>query len=340
MAKFDIKEYFEKNRQQAILFSVAGGLLLILVLWGVVKLFTGGGETQVAAGGGLAPSPFSATPGGPPGMMPGGPPGPPMPGGPPGPMGPSGRPSMPGGPPMPMAGPSGAPVSDAAPSQGAQTLDGSPSAGAQSLDPNQAPSGGTGGRTAPKAKKDNLKSLYTPRPDPFAPAGMATPAEMRKRRADYIARLEEARQQAEMAALPVGLSLWRPKSLVANNTISVDPSAQQTPVVRRVAGLLYGDRVLGVLETDGKTSVVKPGDVLTSGPDRVKVTRIDRDGIVLKKLNSKNPGTIRVPIKGAPEGAAATGMPPMGGAPYGRRGGFPGGPPMGPRPGGPPLPME
>jgi len=85
--------------------------------------------------------------------------------------------------------------------------------------------------------------------------------------------------------------------------------AQQTvpQPQRRMAGLLYNKRLYAILETDGESQVVKPGDLTSDGKARVEV--IEPDRIVLKTLDEKKPETIEVKMAASnkqPEGPAPT----------------------------------
>lgn len=320
MAKFDLQEYIKNNRQQAILFGALGGVVIVALL--AFLLFGRGPEPPdetlvVDQPGEGTPS----APGGDPGSagMPGGMPGPPMPGGAPG------MPGPPTGPPMPGA-------TNVAP----------PDAGA--TDPN-VPAEATTTVAAPK--KTGQPPMYAARRDPFRPLGYPNitrdQLEARLRRA-YARAMEEARlarDRATLAAIPIP-NIYRP---AAPTPVSADGQAAgqtpEVPVNRRVAGLLYGDRVLAVLETEGKSEVVKPGDIISDPTGKqLRVARIDREAILLKRLDNNQ--TIRVPLEGIPEGSIAAGGYPTGG--YPGPGGVPGpgmmpGPMVGPRPGAMPMPV-
>lgn len=76
--------------------------------------------------------------------------------------------------------------------------------------------------------------------------------------------------------------------------------------MRRVAGIMWGPTVKAILETGGKTILVKPGDVIPS--ERVRVESIEPSGLILTTLDTKRPMTIRVNLAGAP-GAQGQGDP-------------------------------
>lgn len=304
---------------------IIGGVGLVVII-GLLFLLTralsgGSAEEQTASGGGFTPpSPSGAG-------FPGGPPQPPsqIPGGPPTP----GGASLPGGPPMPGALP-GPPTANSG-----QPASGGLSGAAPTTDALGGPlQGNLSAAPAATAKPGaKLKPLYKPRPDPFAPPGVdkLDKKKLLALQRRLMSQLREQALRSQMASVPIP-NIYRAKTVAPVNPETQQPT--ETPVVRRTAGLLYGDRVLAVLETDGRTSVVKLGDVLTSGADSVRVTKIDRNGITLRKLG-KGGGIIVVPLKSAPEGGsvgAPGGTMPMPGGPMYRRSG---GPPM---PGGPPLP--
>jgi len=104
--------------------------------------------------------------------------------------------------------------------------------------------------------------------------------------------------------------------------------------VRRMAGLLLSGRVYAILETNGKTEVVQPGDTLN---DRLAmVDRIERDKVILKTVD-KVPRYITVRMAGASRVNVSTPTaPPGGGAPSpggylpSSAGGMPRGPTAGP----------
>ncbi len=71
--------------------------------------------------------------------------------------------------------------------------------------------------------------------------------------------------------------------------------------VRRMAGLIVSDRIYAIIETNGLSQIVQPGDVLD---DRLaKVERIERDKVVLKTMD-KVPKYITVRMTSAPRTAS------------------------------------
>lgn len=80
--------------------------------------------------------------------------------------------------------------------------------------------------------------------------------------------------------------------------------------MRRMAGLLLSGRVYAILETNGKTEVVQPGDTLN---DRLAmVDRIERDKVILKTVD-KVPRYITVRMAGASRVDVSTPAAPAGG---------------------------
>jgi type II secretory pathway component PulC len=108
-----------------------------------------------------------------------------------------------------------------------------------------------------------------------------------------------------------------------------------------MAGILLGDRVYAIIETNGATQVVQPGDYTT---DRLAIVqRIEPDKVVLKTVDEK-PRTVTVrmaasptvqspSVPSTPSGPSRSGYSPPGVAPPPPPG--IGGPPGG-RPGEPP----
>jgi len=84
--------------------------------------------------------------------------------------------------------------------------------------------------------------------------------------------------------------------------------------MRRMAGLLRSGRIYAILETNGTSEVVQPGDRLNDG--MATVDRIESDKVILKTTD-KTPRYITVRMAGAshvdtsaPAGTPGTGMPP------------------------------
>ncbi|MGC8784034.1 MAG: hypothetical protein ACP5RN_06585 [Armatimonadota bacterium] len=94
---------------------------------------------------------------------------------------------------------------------------------------------------------------------------------------------------------------------------------------RRVAGIMWGQSVAAIIETQGDLPrVVKPGDTL----DGMRVARIEPNQVVLSTLGKK-PREITVKL-GAPIAPVQRAFPGYGGVPGGLPGGMPGAPPGAP----------
>ncbi len=68
--------------------------------------------------------------------------------------------------------------------------------------------------------------------------------------------------------------------------------------MRRVAGIMWGPTVKAILESGGKTIVVRPGDIIPD--ERVRVESIEPSGLTLATLDTKHPMYIRVNLAGSP----------------------------------------
>jgi hypothetical protein len=98
--------------------------------------------------------------------------------------------------------------------------------------------------------------------------------------------------------------------------------------LRRMAGLVLGDRVYAIIESGGKSQVVQPGDMLE---DRLaSVYKIEKDGVILKTVDPhpryitvRMSQGVRTTASAESSGSSPSGRP-------GRPGRFPGGPTMGP----------
>lgn len=95
---------------------------------------------------------------------------------------------------------------------------------------------------------------------------------------------------------------------------------------RRLSGIVIGDAVLAIIEENGVSRVIRPGDMIPN--TNWKVVSIDRDKAILRRVNSNRlPREIEVRLETAPPsaltgggGGAPVGGPP-GGTPGGRNGG-------------------
>jgi len=108
------------------------------------------------------------------------------------------------------------------------------------------------------------------------------------------------------------LSNWRPHVKVIDHTGGAVAGTEASSAGRRMAGVLFGDGVYAILETNGKTEAVQPGDTVEGG----KVVSIEADGLTIKTDDDR---TIHVPLSST---ATTDTSNPTGGYPGG---GFPGG---------------
>lgn len=132
--------------------------------------------------------------------------------------------------------------------------------------------------------------------------------------------------QVLSASLPP-ITIARPGAKVVREeqTETVVPEVG-TEIPRRVVGVVTGKRAYAILEQEGQTAVVRPGDVL---PDLARVERIEPNRVLLRK----NGRPIWVPLQASGEATA------MAGTGVGVPGGYPyGGAPRPYGPGGPPAP--
>jgi hypothetical protein len=157
--------------------------------------------------------------------------------------------------------------------------------------------------------------------DPFKPLvkppGTMTPQER------YLAQANQELSQIQ----PLTIYNTRPTAISDTGTLTGganpnDPNAmtQDTgpdTTQRRMAGLVVGKNTYAILEVEGQTAVVKPGDIL---PDLSRVERIERDRILLRKGNR----AISVPLSANPNAVVGGGGGPTG--PGGGYGGYPTGP--------------
>lgn len=111
------------------------------------------------------------------------------------------------------------------------------------------------------------------------------------------------------------LTTWHPQAPHPNGEHQLEPVQQGDGIPRRMSGVLFGDGVFAILETDGNSQEVQPGDSVQGG----KVISIEADHLTIKTDDDK---LINVPLSSTPTGGAPTGGFPGGGA------GFPGGSPF------------
>jgi len=109
--------------------------------------------------------------------------------------------------------------------------------------------------------------METWRGDPFLPIG-------------YKARKKLIRVTAPIRDFPF---ITLPGVSVATKVKREKPEIQQPP--RRMAGILLNDRVYAIIESNGGSEVVQPGDYLK---DRLAmVQKIEPDKVVLKTVDEK-----------------------------------------------------
>jgi hypothetical protein len=197
--------------------------------------------------------------------------------------------------------------SEFAPASAPAAVPGAPSDMPPGVSAAGSPASGGSGKSEEKAQAPVLVS----RSDPFAslipPPKKPSPEELLAMQA-----------QTELASLPP-LTIYQPNptALQEGGTVTGPVLTQQEDVdntQRRVAGIVMGKNTSAILEIDGGTVVVHPGDVL---PDLSRVERIERNRVVLKK----GPRSIFVPLESSangPTGGGVTGGPVGGTAgPYG-----------------------
>lgn len=177
-----------------------------------------------------------------------------------------------------------------------------------------APAGGTAPGTpaaAPAAPAGVQMASATPmetwRGDPFLPVGYKPPVK------------NKVKPKPRIIDFPFYKFPTPPKELPPE----LVPEPQQP--VRRMAGILLNDRVYAIIESNGQSEIVQPGDVLK---DRLaKVEKIEADKVILK-TTTDHPRYLVVRMASSPN-ANDTSM--SSGSPMGRPSGRPmpymGGPP-------------
>jgi hypothetical protein len=108
----------------------------------------------------------------------------------------------------------------------------------------------------------------------------------------------------------------------------VPGTAPESPdIPMRMAGVLWGPRVYGLLEVNGEVNSYTPGDTVAS---IYRVERIERDKMILsKRLNNGKRKRVEVPLSGNPYLQPQGGYDPTGAGGYGAPGGYPGSGPGG-----------
>lgn len=174
---------------------------------------------------------------------------------------------------------------------------------------------------APPSQVASVKPMETWRADPFLPIGYKPPKQVR-----VVPRIQDFPFEK--------LFQHRRKPTKEREVAEIQQPS------RRMAGILLGDRVYAIIETNGVTQVVQPGDYTT---DRLAIVqKIEPDKVVLKTVDEKpRYVTVRMaasPIVQSPTTPAMPTSPTP--TPYGSRGAAPPAPPGGALPpGGPPGEM-
>lgn len=137
------------------------------------------------------------------------------------------------------------------------------------------------------AQVAGIQPLESWRKDPFEPIGYKRPVRMRK-------------APAPIYDLPIpDMPRWVP------NPPEKKEYTENPQPIRRMAGLLLNGRVYAIIETNGTTETVQPGDMLN---DRLaRVDRIERDKVILKTTDRK-PRYITVRMTGAAHQDSGTGV--------------------------------
>lgn len=159
--------------------------------------------------------------------------------------------AMPGA--MPGATPAASPAPGAAPAPGT----------APAATPGQAPATGAAG-----TQVASIKPMETWRSDPFEPIGYKP--------------VKKGKQTPPIWDFPFEPLPHRIHKVIDDKS-GGKPEIQQPS--RRMAGILLNNRVYAILESNGSSQVVQPGDYTT---DRLAmVERIESDRVVLKTVDSK-----------------------------------------------------
>jgi hypothetical protein len=125
------------------------------------------------------------------------------------------------------------------------------------------------------------------------------------------------------ASLPASNDIYLDSRYKRISTPTPDQFVRDTPdPPMRMAGALFGNRVYGVLEINGSTQVVNPGDKVGI----YRVERVERDKIVLSRPGPKGRRTVDAPLARNPSlaGQYPTGDSGIPGGPMGYGGSGPG----------------
>lgn len=174
---------------------------------------------------------------------------------------------------------------DAAPVDGGAPVDPAADPGASPEPP--APEGAPAPEAAPAAQPEqvqvaSLQPMETWRADPFQPIGYKQPAKIKPPKPRIM--------DFPFMKIPIKFPVGGGKGEKWEKPEQPQPS-------RRMAGLLLNDRVYAIIEANGVSQVVQPGDYTT---DRLAlVERIESDKVILKTTDEK-PRYITVKMAAAP----------------------------------------
>lgn len=303
------------KQRMPVIIGVSVLVIAAIVVGVLFAMHVIGPQPQTADDTSSAPA-ASPTPGGPPPGAPGMPPG-----------GPAMRPGMPGGPGMR---PGMKPMNSAQAAKAAQLAKKAALAKAKANAKKQqlakkpavppavpgAPGalGTPGAATAATAGAPNAKQVANAMPDP---ATVPDPFKLPPVKNPITVDQTEEDRLPGIPTIPDPiLTNWHPPVKSDIDTENQAPPPVQSSAGRRMAGVLFGDGVYAILETNGKAEAVQPGDTVEGG----KVVSISADGLTIKTDDDR---TIFVPLSSTPTGGEQTG----GGSVGFPGGGFPGAPP-------------
>lgn len=142
-----------------------------------------------------------------------------------------------------------------------------------------APQADAGAASAPGTAVASLRPMESYREDPFRPIGWKKPS-------------QTVRPIPPITDLPIPrLPRWQPEEEVKR------PAPEPPQPTRRMSGLLLNGRVYAIIETNGRTEILQPGDRLRDG--LATVDTIERDKVILK-TTSETPRYIVVRMAAAP----------------------------------------
>lgn len=157
---------------------------------------------------------------------------------------------------------------------------------AQPMDPNAPPAGGAPAPApAPAdASKAQVKAMPMEnwRKDPFQPVGYKAPA------------TNKVKRQPPIPDFP----FYKFPSPIKKNADKIfEEQTEPAQPVRRMSGILLNERIYAIIESEGKTEIVQPGDLLD---DRLAtVEKIEKDKVILK-TTTKNPRYLVIRMAAAP----------------------------------------